>query len=86
MISSFSFKGSFKLNMAVTKCVSARFILIWKTFYLTIQLQRWFVNIMMYFISLLLTQSKLSLLLILHTMVVLIVASVTLFSDKNRCL
>ena len=75
--------------MAVTKCVSARFIFIWKTFYLTIQLQRWFVNIMMYahyifVISLLLTQSKLSLLLVLHTMVVLIVASVTLFSDKNR--
>ena len=35
-------------------------------------------------ISLLLTQSKLSLLLVFHTMVVLIVASVTLFSDKNR--
>ena len=75
--------------MAVTKCVSASFILIWKTMYLMVELQRWFVNTMMYahyifVICLFLTQSKLSLLLVLYTVVVLTVASVTSFSDKNR--
>lgn len=53
------------------------------------ELQCWFVNTMMYahyifVICLFLTQSKLSLLLVLYTMVVLTVASVTSFSDKNR--
>ena len=75
--------------MAVTKCVSARFILIWKALYLMVELQRWFVNTMMYahyifVICLFLTQSKFSLLLGLYAIVVLTVASVTPFSDKNR--
>ena len=75
--------------MAVTKCVSAHFILIWKTLYSMVELQGWFVNTMMYahyifVICLFLTQLKLSLLLVLYTMVVLTVVSTTSFSDKNR--
>ena len=80
-----------QLNMAVTKCVSAYFIFIWKTLYLMAELQRWFVNTMMnahyiLFICLFLALSELSSLLALYTMVVLTNASVTTFSDENRCL
>ena len=51
----------------------------------------WFENTMMYahyifVICLFLTQLKLSLLLVLYTMVVLTVVSITSFSDKNRYL
>ena len=75
--------------MAVTKCVSARFIFISKTLYLMAELQRWFVNTMMYahyifVICLFLAQSKLSSLLVLYSMVVLTNVSVTSFSDENR--
>ena len=57
--------------------------------YSTVELQRRFVNTMMYdhyifVICLFLAQSKLSLLLLLYTTAVLKVVSVTLFSDKNR--